>query len=136
MKENKSRWYNTRMNKHINIKTTNIELSDALRQYIEKKFDGIESIFSVSELTGQIEVGKISNHHKSGDIYRAEVNLNANGKFFRATEETSDLYVAIDMMKDSIVAEAKKAKTRSRSLVRQGGQKVKSLLKGFWRKSE
>jgi putative sigma-54 modulation protein len=126
--------YNIDMDK-INIKTTNIELSDAIRQYIEKKFEGIEKVLNADEVKGQIEVGKISNHHKSGDIFKAEINLEASGKFFRAVEETSDLYESIDKVKNEIISEVKKAKTKNQSLVRKGGQRVKSALKGFLRKS-
>lgn len=120
----------------INIKTTNIELSDAIRQYIEKKFEGIEKVLNASEVKGQIEVGKTSNHHKSGDIFKAEINLDANGKMFYASAEEADLYMAIDVVKGEIISEVKKAKTKNQSLVRRGGQRVKDALKGLWRKSE
>ena len=120
----------------INIKTTNIELSDSIREYIAKKFEGIEKVLNTDEVKGQIEVGKISNHHKSGDIFRAEINLDANGKMFYAATEEADLYMAIDVVKNEIVSEVKKVKTKNQSLVRSGGQRVKSLLKGLWRKSE
>ena len=119
----------------INIKTTNIDLSDAIRSYIEKKFEGIEKVLNADEVKGQVEVGKISNHHKSGDVFKAEINLETNGAFFRATAEEVDLYMAIDVVKNEIVSEVKKAKTKNQSRVRKGGQKVKSLLKGLRRKS-
>jgi N-ethylmaleimide reductase len=62
--------------------------------------------------------GKISKHHKSGDIFRAEIRAIVDGQDYYAVSEAEDLYVAIDEVKDEIVHKltSKKKKTMRLSL--------------------
>lgn len=90
----------------ITIKGTNLNLTDGLRKHIEEKIGGVKKFFPVDEknsaissATARVEVGLISTHHKSGKIFRAEVNLSLPGKFIRAEAESDDLYRAIDMVR-------------------------------------
>lgn len=118
------------LKKHI--KATNIELTDAIREYAEKKVDVlVRFIDKEKEALAEIEVGKTTNHHNKGEIFRAEINLTMGDKQFRAVSETTDLYAAIDQMKDQIVREVKNARSRGRALFRKGHQKVKDIMKGF-----
>ena len=118
----------------INIKATNIELTESIRNYAFKRLEGIDKILGVptDEVVGQIEVGKSTNHHKSGDIFRAEVNLSGGGHSLYAVSETDDLYAAIDKVRDEIIAEAKKSRGKEKSLVRRGGQAAKNVIKGLF----
>ncbi|MFA6297326.1 MAG: ribosome-associated translation inhibitor RaiA [Candidatus Paceibacterota bacterium] len=118
---------------NINIKATNIELTDSIRNHAFKCLEGIDKILGVSteEIVGQIEVGKTTNHHKSGDIFRAEVNISGGGYTLYSFSETSDLYAAIDMVRDEIIAEARKLRGKEKSLFRRGGQQIKNYFKKF-----
>lgn len=111
-------------------------MTDAIREYVHKRLESIEKLASTpeSELQVNVEVGKTTNHHKSGDIFRAEVNINMNGTMLYAVSEQSDLYVAIDDVRDEITAKVKKARDRKRSSIREGGAKVKTFIKGFFKK--
>jgi putative sigma-54 modulation protein len=126
--------YNKRMN--LSIKSTNMEMTDAIRDYIYKRLDGLEKLAGnpESELQVGVEVGKTTNHHKSGDIFRAEVNMSMDGKALYASSELEDLYAAVDAVRDQIVREIKHVKDRKRSSVREGGQKAKAFIKGFFKK--
>lgn len=105
---------------NINIKATNIELTDSIRNYAFKRLEGIDTLLGVpsEEVVGQIEVGKSTNHHKSGDIFRAEVNLKGGKHSLYAVAETTDLYAAIDKVHDKVVAEAKKVKGKKKSILK------------------
>ncbi len=121
---------------NINIKATNIELTDAIREYVEKRLEGLDTLLSNSqeELMIQVEVGKTTNHHKSGeDVYMAEVNMRTEGKLLRSRAETGDLYAAIDKVRDQAFDTAKKLKSRERSFIRKGGQQVKTFIKKFFK---
>jgi ribosomal subunit interface protein len=120
---------------NINTKVTNMELTDSVKDYVYKKLEGLEILVDSddSEAQGQVELGKTTNHHKQGDIFRAEINLTYNGKQVRAVSETEDLYNSIDQMRDEVFREVKKQKGRERSLVRRGGKRVKDMMRGVWR---
>lgn len=116
----------------IKIKTTNIELTDALSSYVDEKLQSIEK-FTVPHKEEDpllyVEVGKTTNHHRSGDVFRAEVTMNLRGKQFRAVSEKDDLYAAIDDMRDELVRELTSHKTKERSLARRGAGMIKNLLR-------
>ena len=97
-----------------NIKTTNITLTPAISDYLAKKLEVLEKYPQVSkhEVVAQVEVGKITEHHRSGDIFRAEIHLVGSGLDFYAVSEESDLYAAIDLVKDEIVHNITQAKGR------------------------
>ncbi len=122
---------------NIAIHTTHkMELTDAIRSYIEKRIKGLEKIItSLHESpTIYVEVGKTTNHHKSGDIFKAEVRVSIKGATLYAVAKESDLYAAIDKVKDEIECEAKKIKDKKQTLRRRGGATAKSLIKRSFKK--
>jgi putative sigma-54 modulation protein len=121
---------------NLSIKSTNMDMTEAIRDYIYKRLDGLEKLAGnpESELQVGVEVGKTTNHHKSGNIFRAEVNLRLDGKELYAASELDDLYSAIDAVRDQIVREVKHAKDKRRSAIREGGQKAKAFIKNFFKK--
>lgn len=114
----------------IQIKATNIELTDAIRDYIEKKFSIISKFVDEKQIERMyIDVGKTTNHHKHGDVFRAECNATISGKKYYATSEQGELYAAIDDLQTELVREINGEKGRARKLWRRGAQKIKTLLK-------
>lgn len=117
---------------NIAIKMLNkMELTDAIKSYVEKKLKGLERIITSlkEEPTIFVEIGKTSKRHKSGDIFKAEVRTTLCGISLYATSLQSDLYAAIDDVKDEIEAEAEKLKAKKQTIQKKGGQKLKKLIK-------
>lgn len=116
---------------NINIKTTNISLTPAIKDYFEKKLMSLDKLvdFSRDNILVQAELGKTTHHHKQGDVFRAEVNLRVSGYSYRAVSEKDDLYAAIDDIKDQLNREVKTGKQKRTSLVRRGALKLKNLLR-------
>lgn len=116
----------------INIKATNIHLDQATHEYLQKKIDMLDRVIDPSDTSVfcEVEVGKTTNHHKSGDVFRTEINLTKDGKFFRAVAEESTLNATIDEAKDQLLSELKNYKSKKMTLVRRGGATVKNLIKG------
>ena len=116
----------------IKIKATNIELTNAIESYVEEKLQSVEK-FMVSheeeEPVAYVEVGKTTKHHNSGDVFLAEINIRVRGKQFRAVSEKSDLYAAIDDMKDELIRELNSYKNKDRTLMRRGAGMIKNLLR-------
>ena len=118
----------------INTKATGITLTPSISDYVEKKVLMLEKFLnSADEILVNVEVGKTTKHHKSGDVFRAEIQIMANGDTYYAEIEKDDLYAAIDEVKDQMVRELTSSKKKSMSFVRRSGAKLKDLLKGMKR---
>lgn len=116
----------------INIKATNIELTPAISAYVEKKVSSIEKYIPESvNAVAQVEVGKTTAHHKSRDVFRAEVHIIGAGLDIYAVTEQADLYAAIDIVKDEMTDKALHEKGKSKALTRHGARVIKDMLKGF-----
>lgn len=117
---------------NINLKAQGIELTPAISDYSVKKISSIEKYFSEDKLPIVfVEVGKSSGHHKHGPIFRAEVRVSGSGANFYATSESSDLYSAIDLVRDEIIKEITHNKSKRLHLLRSGGRKVKNMIRDF-----
>jgi putative sigma-54 modulation protein len=121
----------------INTKATGITLTPSISEYIEKKVNMLDKFSSsTDEMLVNVEVGRTTKHHKSGDIFRAEMQVSCSGQTYYAASETEDLYAAIDEVKDEIAYKLSGEKKKALHLLRRGGAKIKNLLKGFGRKSK
>ncbi len=115
----------------INTKTTGITLTPSISEYVDKRFSALEKFFEHdSTVQFDLELAKTSNHHKNGDIFKAEVHIIAKNKNLYASAETEDLYSAIDAVKDEALREVKNSNEKIRSLIRRGGAKLKNILWG------
>jgi ribosomal subunit interface protein len=120
---------------NINIKATNIELTDDIRDRVNKVLESVSKVLNVEndQFVGQVEVGKTSNHHKTGDIFRAEASLTANGQPIYVVSEKSDLYSALDDLKDEVINSIKRSRRKNRSGIRKGAAKVKDFVRKFFK---
>lgn len=121
---------------NINIKATGIELTSALHDYVFDKVGSLERFLSVDSdsILATVEIGKTTNHHKMGDYFRAEINLNFSGESLRVETEESDLYAAIDVAKDNMAEVIKSINKKKNTLFKRGGRLLKNILKGFYRR--
>ncbi len=118
---------------NINVKATNISLTPAISEYIDKKLDMLRKFFSnVEEVLVNVEVGKTTRHHKQGDIYKAEIHITADGHEYYAVKETEDLYAAIDEVKDEIVRELTSSRKKALRLLRKGSLRLKEMVKNIY----
>lgn len=116
---------------NITISALNIDLSPALKDYIEKRLSGL-SKFTSGEPTVTVEIGKTTSHHRQGDIFEAKVKvITPLGKQYLATSQKSDMYEAIDDVRSEIVRELSSAKDKNATLFRRGAQKIKNIIRGF-----
>jgi putative sigma-54 modulation protein len=116
---------------NINIKATNMELTDALSDHVNKRLSSLEKFVKTGSISGYVEVGKTTNHHKQGDVYKAELDININGERFFAMSEQSDLYTAIDDAKEEIARKITHNKDRKQTLFKRGAASVKKMIKGI-----
>lgn len=114
----------------ISIKSTLIELTPALSDYTEKRLSTLHK-YAEGECQIAVEIGKTTMHHRNGDVFVADVSVvTPLGKQYKAVSEKTDLYEAIDDVRNEIIREIKGGKSRTQTLFRRGATKIKSLIKG------
>ena len=114
----------------INIKATNISLTPSISEYIAKKIETLDKFFGEKEALVNVEVGRTTKHHKSGDIFKAEIHISAAGQDYYAVSETEDLYAAIDEVKNEMARELSSKIKKAAKLLKRGRAKIKNWLKG------
>ena len=119
--------------KNINVKTLNIEMTDAIRNYIYEKIDSLEK-FIHHDAHIAIEIGRPSHHHKKGeDVYMAEISIDSHGQTYFIQVTDADLYAAIDKARNEINELIKQGKGKKQTLLRKGRIAIKQLMKrGFY----
>lgn len=114
-----------------NIKATNMELTSAINDHINDRLTTINKFLNDDKAIVQVEVGRTTNHHNKGDIFKAEFNIKSGENNFYAESLKHDLYLAINDAKDQIISKLKSKKGRSSTLFNRGARSVKKMLKGI-----
>ncbi|MEW5907594.1 MAG: ribosome-associated translation inhibitor RaiA [Patescibacteria group bacterium] len=116
----------------VNIKATGIKLTPALTDFIERKIGSLDKFISHDGgVQVWAEVGVTTQHHKSGKIFRAEIQIPLpHIKDGLRVETTNiDLYTAVEDARDEIKNELQKIKEKKISLTRRGARIFKNLTK-------
>lgn len=114
----------------INVKATNLELTDELQVLLEQKLDPLEKFLPKHEtdIKCDVEFEKIADH-QSGKIYRAEINLYIAGTLHRAEATEEQIEMAIDAMRDEVKKEIRRTNSKRESLIKRGGRKIKDMMR-------
>lgn len=117
---------------NIRTKATNITLSPAINEYLDKHTRKVAKLVGGNPaIQCDIELGRASDHHNKGDIFRAEIHIVGAGLDAYASAEREDLYSAIDTVRDEILHELKNRKDKRQSVMRRSGARVKAIVKGL-----
>jgi putative sigma-54 modulation protein len=120
----------------INLQAKNMDMTEAINDYIVKRVTNLEKLISRIEDAGgktmvNFEVSKSTNHHNKGEIFHADCLIKIDGKEFYASSDTEDLYAAIDAVKDTLFHDINKNKDRRQTLFHRGARSVKKMMKGL-----
>lgn len=89
----------------IVVRGINFEVTNALKEWVEKKTGKVEKYFdNIEEAQVKLVV--------DGDRHRAEVTIPLDGIVLRGEEETGDMYASIDSVMDKMERQIRKYKTR------------------------
>lgn len=115
------------------IKATNFELTADVSKYLDKRISVADKYIEPSDGSAilEIEIGKTTKHHQSGEIFRAEANMHARHIDIRVEVEKDNILAAIDAMKDELINTLRSKKHKRITLIRRGGMKIKNFIKGF-----
>ena len=113
-----------------NIKATNTDLTPELRVLAEER---LAPLVKFVPSGGQVKVCDIElekrPEHQTGKIFRAEVNIEIDGKLFRAEATDETFENALDRVRDMLQREIRKDKERGQTMLRRGGARVKDFLR-------
>jgi len=112
----------------IIFKKKDFEITPSIQDYVQKKMETLERFlksFGDEKMIAEVELGKSTGRQKSGEIFRAEINLNLGGKMFRAESEQDDLLAAIDEVRDDLEQEIKKFKEKKETIFIRGARSLK-----------
>ena len=116
----------------INIKFTGTVHDDVLRAYAEEKVHAVAKLLTPTVFDAaicSIELQRDA-RHQSGDVYHAEVTLEAEGKVYRVRKEEQSFEKALDKVKDDILQELREAKERHEHLLHKGNTRIKEEIRG------
>jgi len=102
----------------ILITTKNLDQSEALSVFIEKKFESLKKFLNVLKYPDEgktlaeifVEVEKETNHHRKGDIFVVKARTNLPGKNMIAEAKGEDLFATVIEAKDELKMEIEKYK--------------------------
>ncbi|MEX2369229.1 MAG: ribosome-associated translation inhibitor RaiA [Candidatus Paceibacterota bacterium] len=119
---------------NTNLKVTNLEADDELKEYLAKRLIKFEQFVDSDDTSAiaDVELEQRSGQN-TGSIYRAEINLKIAGAYLRAEEEAESIRNAIDSTQSDIVRQLRKTKDKRQSRIRAGARKMKDMIQGLYR---
>ena len=120
----------------VNLQAKNMELTEPIHDYVIKRVTNLEKLVrKIEERGGEVvvrfDVAKTTNHHKGGEVFRADCLIIIKGKNFYSSVDKEDLYEAIDQVKENLFREIEKNKDRRQTLFKRGAMSIKKMLKGL-----
>ena len=89
----------------VTVYAKNIELTDALKNTVEKKISKLGKYFD-GDVEAKVTLSVIRNNQI------IEVMIPFNGIYLRGEESTDDMYKSIDLVEDKLEGQIRKQKTR------------------------
>jgi len=103
---------------NFSIRGEHLEVTEALRDYVEKKLSRLERYFEApltSEVYVTLSVVK--------GLQTIEVTIPLSGVLLRAEERNNDMYASVDLVVDKLERQIRKHKTKANRKIRQEGGK-------------
>ncbi|WP_170008210.1 ribosome hibernation-promoting factor, HPF/YfiA family [Bacillus fonticola] len=102
---------------NYNIRGENMELTEALKEYVEKKVGKLERYFNESP-DANVHVNLKVRPDKTAKV---EITIPLPNLLLRAEEDNADMYAAIDLIIDKLERQIRKHKTRVNRRAREMG---------------
>lgn len=111
-----------------------MEMTSTISDYATKKVEMLGKFISTHDVVQVwVEIGKTTQHHQHGEIFRAELQIKFDGNSLRAVSEKDDLYAAIDDAQEELKREILKFKDKKGTKRRRGERMLKKLLSVFYK---
>jgi putative sigma-54 modulation protein len=101
---------------NLNIRGENLEVTKALREYVEKKLGRLDKYFDTPPHAANVTLSVVRGQHN------VEVTIALSGLLLRAEERQEDMYASIDLVVDKLERQIRKHKTKvNRKVLKEGG---------------
>lgn len=115
------------------LKGKNTILTPALRVYIEEKLiaptQKLLSSHTGDDLLLEIEVSRTTKHHRKGQVWRAEANIQLGKRLIRAEYEGVGPHEVIDVVENELRREITSFKGKSKAKEIRGARKLKGMFR-------
>jgi putative sigma-54 modulation protein len=101
------------------IQGKNIDVTDAIREYVQQKIEKSISHFDYLLTEVDVNLSVARNPRINSTKQSAEVTLYVNGAIVRAQESSENLYASIDLVADKIARQLRKFKEKRRENTRE-----------------
>ncbi|KKR09676.1 MAG: hypothetical protein UT37_C0013G0013 [Parcubacteria group bacterium GW2011_GWA2_39_18] len=114
----------------LNIKGTNLEVTQSVHEYVNKKVEDLAHFFSDNLENAKIfvEIGRTTQHHNKGDVFRAEITIKVGGEPIRAEATAGEWHAAFDLAKEEMSLKVVKFKNKKDTLYKKGVRVLKNLI--------
>lgn len=111
----------------FNIRGENVDLTDAIRNYVTKRISKLEKFLEDNvEATAHVNLKVYPNR-----TYKVEVTIPLPYLTLRAEETSNDMYASIDLVTDKLERQIRKYKTRINRKSREKGLKNLEFVPGY-----
>ena len=100
------------------VKGKNIEITEAIKAYAEKKLAKLEKYFEKDNVDAIVSMAV------EGGIHRVDITLSLEGLILKGEERTQDMYASVDGAIDKIERQIHKYKTKINRKLRQAGNNL------------
>lgn len=110
----------------------NMELTPDIHGYVAKKMallDKYARHFG-SAAAAHVEVGRMTRHHRTGNIFRVEIRAHVPRRELRAEAVGTTVFEAIDKARDEMCMELERHKEKDVDLKKRGARTAKKILQG------
>jgi putative sigma-54 modulation protein len=109
----------------ISIKGTHLDLTPSLKQYVEEKVGNLDKLMEPIETRVELERDQ---HHRTGEVFRAEVTMLAGSKVIRAEHSSDDIYSSIDLVVPKLKEQINKFKTKRSTIQKKNARSQKRKI--------
>ncbi len=117
----------------ITLEAAGIELTPALKTYVENKLGLLSKLVEKLEGKGDaeivVEVSRTTKHHHKGLVFRATGNLKFGKTLIRADANSENMRAAIDILRDELKREIVGFKEKFLAKSKRGARSVKKNLR-------
>ena len=115
----------------IVIKTSGtVTLTDELRAFVDEKAGKLAPRIDPHDAAAlmEIDLGSAMGGQRTGDVYRAEINLSYKNGFLRAEASCPRVHEALDQALNELKRELKKSFGQRRDIFRRGAAQAKGFI--------
>jgi len=114
---------------NIQFKNSDGILKGRLQQRIEEKLAKLSVLTDTPTQSANafFELERAVGSHQSGDVWQAIINIDSDGERFHTSELAETPEKAADIAIREITIEVKKVRGKKRTLLRRGGNLIKSM---------